>query len=86
MIEFCIVSLINHVLEAAQDYTFVIDGQTINYNSTPKILGNTVDKKLRFEKHIEYVKKKAILPLDSLMKVKETESIISNCMLQFIRH
>ena len=36
--EFCIFSLSNQVLEQAKVFTLVIDGQTINYNSTPKYL------------------------------------------------
>ena len=72
--EFCMFSLNNQVLEQAKEFTLVIDGQTITYNPTPKILGITLDEKLRFEKHIENVERKAIRSLDSLRKVKETKS------------
>ena len=46
--EFCMFSLNNQVLEQAKEFTLVIDGQTITYNPTPKILGITLDEKLRF--------------------------------------
>ena len=62
-------SLSNHVLKEAREFTFVIDGQTINYNSTPKILGITLDEKLKFKKHIENVERKARQSLDSLRRV-----------------
>ena len=83
--EFCMFSLNNQVLEQAKEFTLVIDGQTITYNPTPKILGITLDEKLRFEKHIENVERKAIRSLDSLRKVKETEIISPNCMLQLYK-
>ena len=83
--EFCMFSLSNQVLEEARDFTFVIDGQTINYNSTPKILGITLDEKLKFEKHIENVDRKATRSLDSLRRVKETEVINPSCMLQLYK-
>ena len=57
----------------------------ITYNPTPKILGITLNEKLRFEKHIENVERKAIRSLDSLRKVKETEIISPNCMLQLYK-
>ena len=79
-------SLSNKVLELeARDYTFVIDGQTISYNSTPKIPGITLDEKLKFEKHIENVERKAIRSLDSLRRVKVTEVINPSCMLQLYK-
>ena len=65
-------SLNNQVLEEARDYIFVIDGQTINYNSTQKILGITLDEKLKFEKHIENVERKAIQSLDQGCAVETT--------------
>ena len=83
--EFCMFSLKNQVLEQAKEFILVIDGQTITYNSTPKILGITSDEKLRFEKHIENVERKAIRSLDSLRKVKETEIISPNCVLQLYK-
>ena len=44
--EFCMFSLNNQVLEQAKEFTLVIDGQTITYNPTPKILRITSDEKL----------------------------------------
>ena len=83
--EFCMFSLNNQVLEQAKEFTLVIDGQTITYNPTPKILGLTLDEKLKFEKHIENVERKAIRSLDSLRKVKETEIVQIVCY-SYIRH
>ena len=83
--EFCMFSLDNQVLEEARKYKFVIEQQDVKYNSNPKILGVTLDEKLKFEKHIELVERKALRSLDSLRKVKETEIISTNCMLQLYK-
>ena len=83
--EFCMFSLDNQVLEEARKYKFVIEQQDVKYNSNPKILGVTLDEKLKFEKHIELVERKALRSLDSLKKVKETEIISTNCMLQLYK-
>ena len=83
--EFCMFSLDNQVLEEARKYKSVIEQQDVKYNSNPKILGVTLDEKLKFEKHIELVERKALRSLDSLRKVKETEIISTNCMLQLYK-
>ncbi|MEW8545279.1 MAG: reverse transcriptase domain-containing protein, partial [Candidatus Thiodiazotropha sp.] len=83
--EFCMFSLDNQVLEEARDFNFVIADQVVKYNSNPKLLGVTLDEKLKFEKHIEQVERKALRSLDTLRKVKETEIISTNCMLQLYK-
>ena len=84
-IEFCVFSLDNRMLEKARKYQFVIEGQTVKYNPKAKILGVKLDERLRFESHIELVERKALRSLDSLRKVKETEIIRTNSMLQLSR-
>ena len=83
--EFCMFSFDNQVLEEGRKYRFVMEQQDVRYNSNPKILGVTLDEKLKFEKHIELVEKKAFRSLDSLRKVKKTEIISTNCMLQLYK-
>ncbi|MCG8113581.1 MAG: reverse transcriptase domain-containing protein, partial [Candidatus Thiodiazotropha taylori] len=83
--EFCMFSLDTKVLDEARKYTFAIDGQTVKYNQNPKILGLTMDEKLKFDCHLEVVERKALRSLDSLRKVKETELISTGCMLQLYK-
>ena len=83
--EFCMFSLDNQVLEEARKYQFVIEGQTVKYNPKPNILGETLDEKLKFESHTELIERKALRSLVSLRKVKETEIISTNCMLQLYK-
>ena len=83
--EFCIFSLDNQVLDEARNYIFDIDGQIVKHNPKPKLLGITLDEKLKFETHIELVERKALRSLNSLRKVKETEIISTSCMLQLYK-
>ena len=57
--EFCIFSLDNHILENARTYNFTIDGRKVQYNPTPKVLGATLDEKLKFETQTEQLERKA---------------------------
>ena len=83
--EFCLFSLDNKVLDEIRTFRFCVDGQELKYNPTPKILGVTLDEKLKFETHIELVEQKALRWLDLLRRVKETELINTKCMLQLYR-
>ena len=83
--EFCIFSLDNQVLEEARKITLDFDGQSVKYNPNTKIIGVTLDEKLKFEVHVESVERKALRSLNSLRKVKETEIISTSCMLQLYR-
>ena len=83
--EFCIFSLDKQVLEEARNYIFEIDGQKVKYNPTPKILGVTLDEKLKFEMHIEQLERKASKTMALLRKVKETEVLNTRCMLQLYK-
>ena len=83
--EFCIFSLDNHILEEARKYEFVTDGQKVQHNPTPKILGVTLDEKLKFERHTEQLERKASKTLALLRRVKETEVMNSKCMLQLYK-
>ena len=57
----------------------------MKHNPKPKVLGITLDGKLKFETHIELVERKALRSLNSLRKVKETEIISTCCMLQLYK-
>ena len=57
--EFCVFSLDNHRLEEAIQYNFTINDQTIKHDSTPKLLGVTLDEKINFELHTEKLEQKA---------------------------
>ena len=83
--EFCLFSLENEVLEEARVFRFCVDGQQLNYNPNPKILGVILDEKMKFESHIEAVERKATRSLELLRKVKETEVINTKCMLQLYK-
>ena len=83
--EFCLFSLENEVLEEARVFRFCVDGQQLNYNPNPKLLGVILDEKLKFESHIEAVELKATRSLELLRKVKETEVINTTCMLQLYK-
>ena len=83
--EFCIFSLDKQVLEEARNYIFEIDGQKVKYNPTPKILGVTLDEKLKFEMHTEQLERKASKTMALLRKVKETEVLSTRCMLQLYK-
>ena len=84
-IEFCVFSLINQILDEAREHRITIEGQTIKYNPTPKILEVTLDEKLKFEAHTEQVERKALRPLDLLRRVKVTEVMSTKCMLQLYK-
>ena len=73
------------MLDEARNYIFDIDGQIVKHNPKPKLLGITLDEKLKFETHIELVERKALRSLNSLRKVKETEIISTSCMLQLYK-
>ena len=73
------------MLDEVRKYIFDIEGQVVKYNPKPKLLGITLDEKLKFESHIELVERKALRSLNSLRKVKETEVISTSCMLQLYK-
>ena len=83
--EFCLFSLDNGILEEARTFKFCVEGQELKYNPNPKILGVTLDEKLKFENHIEIIAWKASRSLELLRKVKETEMINAKCMLQLFK-
>ena len=83
--EFCVFSLDNQVLEEAKDYNFSINEHTIKHNPTPKLLGVTLDEKLKFEPHTEKLEHRALKTVSLLRKVKETEGINTKCMLQLYK-
>ena len=83
--EFCLFSLDNGILEEARTFKFCVEGQELKYNQNPKILGVTLDEKLKFENHIEIIERKASRSLELLRKVKETEMINAKCMLQLFK-
>ena len=83
--EFCLFSLDNGVLEEARLFRFCVEGQLLRYNPNPKLLGVTLDEKMKFEIHIESVERKALRSLELLRKVKETEVINTKCMLQLYK-
>ena len=56
--EFSMVSLDNQVLEEARKYNFDFEGQIVKYNPKPKILGVTLDEKLKFENMLKWWKGK----------------------------
>ena len=80
--EFCLFSLDKRVLEEVRAFKFCVDGQELKYNPKPKILGVTLDEKLKFETHLELVERKAFRSLELLRRVKETDVINTKCMLQ----
>ncbi|MEW8547043.1 MAG: hypothetical protein AB2693_26305 [Candidatus Thiodiazotropha sp.] len=73
------------MLEEAKLYDFTIDDQTLNYNPKPKLLGVNLDEKLKFDRHIDQVERKALRSLDLLRRVKETEVISSKTCSCFTR-
>ena len=79
--EFCVFSLDVDVIDQATDYNSTVDDKKTTWHKTPKILGVTLDEKMKFESPIENGEKKAFRSLDLLRKVKETESISPKCML-----
>ena len=83
--EFCVFSLISQILEEAQAYHMIVEGQPIQYNPKPKILGVTLDEKLKFDVHTEQVERKALRSIDLLRRVKETETISTKCMIQLYK-
>ena len=83
--EFCLFFLDNGVLEEARAFRFCVEGQLLKYNPNPKILGVTLDEKMKFEIPIESVERKAIRSLQLLRKVKETEVINTKRMFQLYK-
>ena len=73
--ELCVFLLDNLILEEAKAYNFTINDQKVKHNATPKLLGVTLDEKLKFELHTEQLKRKALKTVALLRKVKETEAI-----------
>ena len=67
--EFCLFSLDDGVLEEARLFRFCVEGQLLKYNPNPKLLGVTLDKKMKFKIHIESVERKALRSLELLRKV-----------------
>ena len=62
-----------------------LKGQVIKYNPNPKILGVTLNEKLKYDVHTEQVERKALRSLDLLRRVKETEVVNSKCMIQLYK-
>ena len=54
------------MLDEARQYILDIDGQVVKNNPKPKLLGITLDEKLKFEYHIDLVEQKALRSLNSL--------------------
>ena len=73
------------MLEEARNYIFEIDGQKVKYNPTPKILGVTLDEKLKFDMHTDQLERKASKTIALLRKMKETEVLNTRCMLQLYK-
>ena len=67
--EFCLFSLDDGVLEEARLFRFCVEGQLLKYNTNPKLLGVTLDEKMKFKIHIESVERKALRSLELLRKV-----------------
>ena len=59
-----------------------LNQQKIKYNSTPKILGVTLDDSLSFQPHISKVEKKANKAISSLGKFKYVENINTQKLAQ----
>ena len=59
-----------------------LNGQYINYNPNLKILGVTLDERIKLDIHTEQVERKALRSLDLLRRVKETDVVNSKCMIQ----
>ena len=72
-------------MEEARLFRFCLEGPLLKYNPNPKLLGVTLDEKMKFEIHIESVERKALRSLELLRKVKETEVINIKCMLQLYK-
>ncbi|MCW4346280.1 MAG: ribonuclease H family protein [Candidatus Thiodiazotropha endolucinida] len=83
--EFCVFSQNNQTLEEARAYRFTFDDKIVKYNPNPKILGITLDEKLKFDIHTEQIEQKALRSLDLLRKVKITEAMTPKCMLQLYK-
>ena len=83
--EFCVFSLINQVLGDARLYTMKLKGQVIKYNLNPKLLGVTLDEKLKYDVQTEQVERKALRSLDLLRRVKRTKVVNSKCMIQLYK-
>ena len=58
-----------------------IEGHTIKHNPTSKILGVTLDERLKFDVHTEQIERKALRFLDLLGRIKETENVNTKFML-----
>ena len=83
--EFCVFSLDNRISESAREVGFAIESKKVEYNKYPKILGVTLDEKLKFDRHIEVVEQKVCKSLDLIRKVEETEGIKQKCLLQLYK-
>ena len=62
-----------------------LEGQNIKYNPNPKLLGVTLDERIKFDIHTEQVERKALRSLEELRRVKETEVVNSKCMIQLYK-
>ena len=61
---------------------FELDGTTLPYNSTPKILCITLDEQLTFEEHVNVVTKKAT---GSFRVVREVKGIVNVSTTKFVQ-
>lgn len=83
--EFCVFSLDSNITEQWQTSHLSINNIPIGYNKNPKILGVTLDEKLRFEKHMETIRTRAHRSVELLRKVKESECIQPKCLIQLYK-
>ena len=61
---------------------FELDGATLPYNSTPKILGINLDEQLTFEEHVNVVTKKATGSLRVIREVKGIAKVSTSKLVQ----
>ena len=83
--EICAFSLNNEFLNQARELQMIVDNKLIKYNPNPKLLGVTLDEKMKFDKHIENVERKGLKAVEALRHVKEIEKISTKCMLQLYK-
>lgn len=83
--EFCIFTMDSKITEQWQTTSLLIDNKSVAYNKTPKMLGITLDEKLKFDKHIEIIERKGHRSVDMLRRVKESECVKPKCLLQLYK-
>ena len=71
--EYSISSRILHV-DSMVDIEISMGGQKMKQNQNPKLLGETLDRKLNFQEHIKYVEAKAQIAVASLSKVAKNRA------------